>query len=107
MIEAEAFRTFITVQPLFKSDTLRANIKLAFHKAFIRYVMIKVCLACEFTVHTRLCKLQRLQNKVLRTVGNFPSLTPVHELKKVLKNTLHILLQNKIMRAGSRSHTKS
>jgi hypothetical protein len=25
-------------------------------------------------------KLQRLQNKVLRTVGNFPRLTPVREL---------------------------
>jgi hypothetical protein len=27
-------------------------------------------------------KLQRLQNKVLRTIGNFPSRTPVRELHK-------------------------
>jgi hypothetical protein len=30
---------------------------------------------------THLLKLQRLQNKVLRTTGNFPSRTPVNELR--------------------------
>jgi hypothetical protein len=69
--------------------------------------MINVCFAWKFAVYTSLCKLQRLQNKVLRTTGNFPSRTPAHELKNVLKNNAHLLLQNKIMRAGSRSHTKS
>jgi hypothetical protein len=38
--------------------------------------------ACEFAANTHLLKLQRLQNKVLRTTGNFPSRTLVRELHK-------------------------
>jgi hypothetical protein len=37
--------------------------------------------------------LQRLQNKVLRTTGNFPRRTPVWELHKAF-NTSTIILQN-------------
>jgi hypothetical protein len=39
MIEAKAFRTFIRVYSLFKSERLSANIKLTLHKALIRSVM--------------------------------------------------------------------
>jgi hypothetical protein len=35
MTEAKAFRTFITINSIFKRDSLRANIKLTFHKALI------------------------------------------------------------------------
>jgi hypothetical protein len=35
-------------------------------------------------VNTHLLKLQRLQNKVLRTTGNFPRHTPVCELHKAI-----------------------
>jgi hypothetical protein len=38
--------------------------------------------AWEFAAKTHLLKLQRLQNKVLRTIGNFPRHTPVRELHK-------------------------
>jgi hypothetical protein len=38
--------------------------------------------AKEFAANTHLLKLQRLQNKVLRTIGNFPKCTPVRELHK-------------------------
>jgi hypothetical protein len=38
-IEAKAFRTFIRVYSLFKSERLSANIKLTLHKALIRSVM--------------------------------------------------------------------
>jgi hypothetical protein len=34
----------------------------------------------ESAADTHLLKLQCLQNKVLRTIGNFPRRTPVHEL---------------------------
>jgi hypothetical protein len=34
----------------------------------------------ESAAETLLIKLQRLQNKVLRTIGNFPRRTPVREL---------------------------
>jgi hypothetical protein len=36
----------------------------------------------EFAANTHLLKLQRLQNKVLRTIGNFQRLTPVRELHR-------------------------
>jgi hypothetical protein len=38
--------------------------------------------AWEFAANTHLLKLQHLQNKVLRTNGNFPRSTPVRELHK-------------------------
>jgi hypothetical protein len=36
--------------------------------------------ACKFAAVTYLIKLQRLQNKVLRIIGNFPKRTPVREM---------------------------
>jgi hypothetical protein len=36
--------------------------------------------ALEFEADTHLIKLQRLQNKVLRTIGNFPRRTPLREM---------------------------
>jgi hypothetical protein len=36
--------------------------------------------AWEFATDTHLIKLQRLQNKVLRTIGSFPRRTPVRDL---------------------------
>jgi hypothetical protein len=38
------------------------------------------CPALEFAAETHLLKLQRLQNKGLRTIGNLPRRTPVRDL---------------------------
>jgi hypothetical protein len=70
MIEAKAFRTFIRVYSLFKSERLNANIKLILHKVLIRSVMTYACPAWEFAADTYLLKLQCLQNRVLHTIGN-------------------------------------
>jgi hypothetical protein len=40
------------------------------------------CPAWEFAADTHLLKLQRLQNRILRSIGNFPWRTPVRELHK-------------------------
>jgi hypothetical protein len=48
MIEAKALRTFIKVYSIFRSERLRTNIKLTFHKALIRNIMTYACLAWEF-----------------------------------------------------------
>jgi hypothetical protein len=80
MIEAKAFRTFSRVYSLFKSEHLSANIKLTLHKALIRSVMTYTCSALEFAADTHLLKLQRLQNKVLHTIRNFPRCTLVRDL---------------------------
>jgi hypothetical protein len=80
MIEAKAFRTFIRLYSLFKSERLSGNIKLTLHKTLIRSVMTYACPAWEFAAESHLLKLQRLQKKVLRTIGNFPRRTPVRDM---------------------------
>jgi hypothetical protein len=68
-IEAKAFRTLITIYPLFKSEELSTNIKLTIHKALLWSAMTYVCPVWDFTAKTRLLKLQCLQNRVLHTIG--------------------------------------
>jgi hypothetical protein len=82
MIETKAFRTFIRIYSLFKSERLSANIKLTHHKVLIRSVMTYACPAREFAVECHLLELQRLRNKVLRTIGHFPKRTSVRDIHK-------------------------
>jgi hypothetical protein len=42
--------------------------------------MTYACPAWEFAAESHLLKLQRLQNKVFRTIGNFPRRTPVRDM---------------------------
>jgi hypothetical protein len=79
-IEAKAFIKFIRTYCLFRSERLSDNIKLTLHKALIRSVMTYACPAWELAADTYLLILRRLQNKVLRTIRNFPSCTPVCDL---------------------------
>jgi hypothetical protein len=44
--------------------------------------MSYACPAWEFAAECHLLKLQRLQNKVLRTIGNFPYRTSVRDMHK-------------------------
>jgi hypothetical protein len=80
IIEAKAIRTFIRIYSLLKSERLNAKIKLTLHKALIRTVITYACPAWELAADTYLLKLQRLQNKVLRTIGNIARCTPVHDM---------------------------
>jgi hypothetical protein len=80
MIKAKTFRTFIRIFSLFKTESLRSNIKRNLHKALIRSVITYACPALKLAADTYLLKLQRLQNKVLRTIAHFPSCTKVRGL---------------------------
>jgi hypothetical protein len=80
MTEAKAFKTFIRIYSLFKSECLIANIKPTHHKSLIISVMTYACPAWKLATDTHLLELQRLQNKVLRTNGNFPRCTPVRDM---------------------------
>jgi hypothetical protein len=80
MNEAKSFQTYIRVYSLFRSKRLGTNIKLALHKALIKQVMTYACSAWEYAEDIHLLKLQHLQNKVLRTTGNFPRYKPVRDL---------------------------
>jgi hypothetical protein len=43
--------------------------------------MTQACSVWEFEADTHLIKLKRLQNKVHRSIGNFPRRPPVHEMQ--------------------------
>jgi hypothetical protein len=83
MIEAKAFRTFIRIYSLFKSERLISRIKVTLYKALIRSVMTSACTACELAADTYLLKLQHMQNKVLRNIRNFSRYTSVCDLHTV------------------------
>jgi hypothetical protein len=80
MTEAKALRTFIRIYSLLKNKHLSAKIKLTLHRAVIRPVMTYAFPPGNFSGDTYLLKLQRLQNKVLRTIGNLSRCTPVGDL---------------------------
>jgi hypothetical protein len=80
MIEAKAFRTFLRVYSLFKSERLSANIKFTLHKVLNKSVMTYASPAWESAADTYPMKLQHLQNNFLRTIANFPRRTQVREL---------------------------
>jgi hypothetical protein len=58
MIEAKAFRTFIRIYSLLKSERLSTNIELTLHNALIRSIMTYACPAWEFSADNHLMKLQ-------------------------------------------------
>jgi hypothetical protein len=75
MIETKAFRTFIRIYSLFKSERLSVNIEPTLNKALIRSGMTYACPAWKLVADTYFLKLQRLQNKVFHTTGHFPRCT--------------------------------
>jgi hypothetical protein len=107
MIKTKAFRIFIKVYALFKSERLSINIKLTLHKALIRSVMTQACSVWEFAADTLLIKLQRLENKVHRSTGNFLRPTPVCEMQMGFHLPYVHDYMTKILHARSRSHSKS
>jgi hypothetical protein len=54
MIEAKAFGIFIRIYSLFKSERLRANIKVTLQKALITIVMTYACPTSELEADTYL-----------------------------------------------------
>jgi hypothetical protein len=68
-----------------KNGRLSTNIKLTLYKALITPVMTYACPTWEYEVDAHRLKLQRLQNKVLRTTGNLDRSTPVHKLHMPFK----------------------
>jgi hypothetical protein len=75
--KGKAFRTFIRMYSLFKSELLSANTKLTLH--------ITPLLAPPQRGADNPLKLQFLQNKVLRTTSNFPMCPPVCDLHMTFK----------------------
>jgi hypothetical protein len=79
------------------------DIKLTFHKALIRSVMTYASPTCEFAADTHLLKLQRLQDKVLRTIGNFPRRTPVRNCIRLSIFPTFMIKLNSMVRVRERT----
>jgi hypothetical protein len=64
VIETKAFRTFIRIYSLFKSERLSANTKLTLHKGLIRSVMTYASPAWEFAVRVGNIVVNNLRAKL-------------------------------------------
>jgi hypothetical protein len=82
---AKALGTYIRTYSLFKSKRLTANIKLIVYRALIRSILTYACPTWEFVADTHLWKLQRLQNRVLRAIGDLDRRTLVRDLHVAFK----------------------
>jgi hypothetical protein len=68
-----------------KCERLSDSTKLILYKPLIRSVLTCACPAWELAAESNLLKLQRSQNKVLRTIGNLPRHTPTRDLHMTFK----------------------
>jgi hypothetical protein len=107
MIKAKAFRTFIRIYSLFKSEQLSANIKLTLHKA-LHYFCNDLCLSCmgisvrypsnEIAAPAKQGTPHHWQSSKAHTGSrNAHGFPPV----------VRVWLYNKIMQAISKSHSTS
>jgi hypothetical protein len=84
-IEAKAFRIFIKIYSLLRNARLSAHIKFTLYKVLIRSVMTYAYPARDFAAETRLLKMQCLQNRVFRIIGNFPRRTSVRDMQEAFQ----------------------
>jgi hypothetical protein len=70
---------------IFENMHLSANIKLIVYRALIRSIMTYACPTWEFAADTHLMKVQSLQNRVHRAIGNLDRLTPVRNFHLAFK----------------------
>jgi hypothetical protein len=66
----KALSTYIRTYSIIKSTHLSVNIKLIMYRTLIRSIMTYACPTWEFVADTHFMKLQLLQNRVLRAIGN-------------------------------------
>jgi hypothetical protein len=69
--------------------------------------MTYACPTWEFSADTHSMKLQRLQNRVLRAIGNLDRRTQVRDLQFGVQNSVRVRLHNQIMQEIGRSYPKS
>jgi len=84
-VPTKAFRKFIRLYPILKTERLSTNTELNLHEALIMSERTYACLSWEFAADNHLLKLQRLQNRVLRTISNLPRHTVTHDLHRAFK----------------------
>jgi hypothetical protein len=89
-IPIAALRMFLSIYPILKIERLSVGAKLIVYKALIRFMLTYACPVCEFAADSHLLKLQQLQNRALRTIGNLPRHTLVRDLHRSFKVSIFI-----------------
>jgi hypothetical protein len=102
MTKTEAFRAFIRIYSLIKSEHLSTNIKLTLHKALIRSVMTYACTAWKFSADTHLLKLWGSPRH-----WKFSKVHTSPRFADWFQPSICVWLYNKIVQATSRGHIKS
>jgi hypothetical protein len=82
---AKALRTYVRTCSLFRIGRFSTNIILKFYKALITPVTTYACPTMEYAADAHLVKLQSLENRVLRAIGNLDMCTPDRELHVAFK----------------------
>jgi hypothetical protein len=85
LIVTKAFRTFIIIFSLLKSEHLSTKSKQTLYKALMMSKITYACPTWEFAADSYLLKLQRLQNRLPRTTGNLRRRPPTHPLHRTLQ----------------------
>lgn len=76
----------VTLYPLInKKSYINVKNKLQIYKTIVRPMLTYGCPIWNMTCASNYQKLQILQNKFLRLVGNYPRYTPIHQLHDELK----------------------
>jgi len=76
---------FLSIYPILKSERLNIGVTVIIYKALVRSMLTYACPAWEFAADSYLLKSQRLQNRVLRTIGNLPRHIPIRDLHRSVK----------------------
>jgi hypothetical protein len=85
--EAKVLCMNVRIHSKFRSARTSIKIKPTPYKALIRSVMTYTYPTWDYEADANLLKLQPLQNRTLRAVGNVDSRTPVLEWHVVFKDT--------------------
>jgi hypothetical protein len=100
---AKTLRTYVRTYSPFKSGRLSTNIKLMLYNALIRPVTTHACPTWEYAADGHHLKLQRLENRVIRSAGNLDRCTSVREVQVAFLTCVTI----QIMQDTGRSNAKS
>jgi hypothetical protein len=107
MTKSKAFRTLIRVYSLFKSERLRANIKLTLHKALIRSVMTYDCVCLGICGRQPPLKIAVPAKQGSLHHWKFSKMHAGPRFAHGFRPSICIRLYNKSVQATSRGHTKS
>lgn len=84
-VSQKAISNLIKFYPIFKNKYLSIHSKLIFYKSLIRTGLLYACPVWSLTSDSNLKKIQIIQNKFLRIIGNYRRFTQIETMHRELK----------------------